>query len=144
MGKLGFDRFGWAGLGALSGLIVLAGATPALAGLEICNRGDRGSVRVAIAYPTGGKNWKTEGWLTLKDGECSTVLDGNLGNRYYYYFATTEQGYAWKGNARFCVSNRQFAFINAAQECQGLNSYWENFRELDTGRHSTDYRLNLE
>ncbi len=97
-----------------------------------------------LAYPTSKTNWTTQGWLSLDNGECSRMLEGKLENRYYYYFAVTEGGYAWKGVHRFCVSNRSFSFTNADKQCQGGNSHWENFRELDTGNNTTDYRLNLE
>ncbi|WP_421656012.1 DUF1036 domain-containing protein [Leptothermofonsia sp. ETS-13] len=119
-------------------------ATSAKTKLEICNRSDEGTVQVAIAYPNGKNGWNSQGWLSLKEGECSTMLEGNLTNRYYYYYAWADSAYSWKGEHRFCVSNRKFAFVNADRQCKGANSRWENFRELDTGRDATNFRLNLE
>ena len=133
-------------LGAIAASLVgcLAIPVPAMANLEVCNRSDRGRVVIAVAYPVNNNRWNTEGWLDLDDGECGTLINGKLTNRYYYYYAQTESQYSWKGNHRFCVSNREFVFADANKQCRGLNSRWENFRELDTGRDTTHYTLNLE
>jgi uncharacterized membrane protein len=72
------------------------------------------------------------------------MLEGKLANRYYYYFARTDNAYFWRGEHKFCVSNLEFSFADADKQCQGSNSRWENFRELDTGRAATNFRLNLE
>ncbi len=137
---------GWLGLVTIAaGTVgVLAVASPVKANLEVCNRSDRGRVMVAIAYPVAGNRWNAEGWLDLDDGECGTLVSGDLTNRYYYYFAQTAGQYFWKGNHRFCVSNRKFLFADADKMCKGINSRWENFRELDTGKDTTGYTLNLE
>lgn len=119
-------------------------ATSAKAHLEICNQSDQGTVHVAVAYPSGKNHWQSVGWLSLHQGECSTMLEGKLANRYYYYFARTDNAYFWRGEHKFCVSNLEFSFADADKQCQGSNSRWENFRELDTGRAATNFRLNLE
>ena len=122
----------------------LAFAAPAKAGLEFCNKGKQGTAFVAIAYPIGKGQWQTEGWLNLKEGECGTLIEGDLDNRYYYYFAETTGNYTWEGDQKFCVSSRKFTFANADTQCKGANSRWENFRELDTGKDATEFTLNLE
>lgn len=119
-------------------------ATPTKASLEICNRREKGTAYVAIAYPRTQNSWNTQGWLTLEHGECRTMLEGDLTNRYYYYFARTDTPYSWKGEHRFCVSDRGFAFTDADKQCKGAYSRWENFRELDTGKDTTNFTLNLE
>lgn len=136
---------GWIGLGALAlgAASSWALATPAKLGLEFCNRGQQGKTIVAVAYPDGNA-WVTEGWLEVNPGECRTGISKSLSNRYYYYFATTEKDYKWKGDRQFCVSQVKFTFTKADQQCQGANSRWENFRELDTGKDTISYTLNLQ
>jgi uncharacterized membrane protein len=138
--------YGLIGLTALAAGVVtnLAFANPLKTGLKVCNKSDRGTAVVAIAYPSGKNNWKSEGWLTLKQGECGTLIDSTLTNRYYYYFATTDNNYIWGGTHQFCISSEGFLFMDADKQCNGLRSRWENFRELDTGKDTTAFTLNLE
>ncbi len=142
MGKI----YGLIGLTALVAGVAsnLAFANPSATGLRICNKSDRGTAVTAVAYPSGKNTWKTEGWLTLKEGECGTIIDSKLNNRYYYYYATTDNNYTWGGNHQFCISMEGFVFDQADRTCQGLRSRWENFRELDTGKDTTAFTLNLE
>jgi uncharacterized membrane protein len=139
------NKLGWIGLGALAlgAVSSWALATPTKIGLEFCNRGNQGKTIVAVAYPDG-RNWVTQGWLELSEGECRTGLTKDLSNRYYYYFAITEKDYKWKGDRQFCVSKAKFTFAKADQQCLGANSRWENFRELDTGKDTIAYTLNLQ
>lgn len=118
-------------------------ADPATASLTVCNKSYRGNVYVAVAYPDGKGSWTTQGWFTLKQGECDDAIVGELKNQYYYYFADTDKDYKWQGTHAFCVSDRRFMFKNAAKQCSGANSRWEAFRELDTGKNSPNYTLDL-
>ncbi|UBF26749.1 DUF1036 domain-containing protein [Kovacikia minuta CCNUW1] len=142
MGKL----YGLIGLTALVAGIAtnLAFANSSGSGLKVCNKGERGTAVIAIAYPAGKNAWRSEGWLTLKEGECGTLLNRNLTNRYYYYYATTDNNYTWGGKHPFCISSEGFAFTDADKQCNGLRSRWENFRELDTGKDTTAFTLNLQ
>ena len=137
---------GWIGCGALAlgAVSSWALATPTKSGLEFCNRGSQGRSIVAVAYPDSSGGWITEGWLELNEGECRTGISKDLSNRYYYYFAVTEKDYKWKGDRQFCVSTVKFTFAKADQQCKGANSRWENFRELDTGKDTASYTLNLQ
>lgn len=135
--------FGAAAL--MTGLLsALAFAAPSKSGLVFCNRGNQGKIHVAIALPTDKDSWATQGWLDLAPGQCETAVPGRLTNRFYYYFAETDQNYTWHGGERFCVSNDQFTFLNADTECRGRSSRWARFRELDTGEDAESYLLNLE
>ncbi|MGA7935884.1 MAG: DUF1036 domain-containing protein [Kovacikia sp.] len=138
--------YGLIGLTALAAGVMtnLAFANANKMGLKVCNRSDRGTAVIAVAYPNGKNHWKSEGWLTLKPNECSTLIDSSLTNRYYYYYATTDNNYVWGGSHPFCISSEGFVFTNADKQCQGLRSRWENFRELDTGKDTTAFTLNLE
>lgn len=128
-----------------SGLFsALALAAPPKSGLVFCNRGNQGTVHVAVAFPAGKQGWNTEGWLSLEQGKCETAIAGKLANRFYYYYAETDRDYAWKGEQQFCISNSKFSFVNADTQCRGSSSHWAKFRELDTGLDAEGYTLNLE
>jgi len=135
-------------VGLLSHVALTAPSEPAMApggsGLGFCNRSNRGRVAIAVAYPVDEKKWKTEGWLSLDEQECSTIIHGELKNRYYYFFAESDDGYAWKGTHQFCVSDNSFTLIQADRECEGKEMRWAGFRELDTGRRVPSLMLNLE
>lgn len=117
---------------------------PGGSGLGFCNRSNRGRVAVAVAYPINEKNWKTEGWLSLDEQECSTIIQGELKNRYYYFLAESDDGYRWQGTHQFCVSDNSFTLIQSDRECQGQEMRWAGFREIDTGRRVPSLMLNLE
>lgn len=118
--------------------------SPVGGGLGFCNRSNRGRVSVAVAYPIDKNTWKTEGWLSLEEKECNTILPGELTNRYYYFLAESDSGYAWKGTHKFCVSDTSFVFLQSDKTCQGANVRWAGFRELDTGKKVQNLLLNLE
>jgi len=119
-------------------------AAPVGGGLGFCNHTRQGKVFVAIAYPTENNHWKTQGWLSLNEGECNTLIQGKLTNQFYYYLAESDQGPSWKGTHKFCVSDTSFVFSNADQECQGNSVRWAAFRELDTGKDVPNFMVNLE
>lgn len=135
-------------IGLLGNLAFISSSGPSTApiggGLGFCNRSKQGRIYVAIAYPQENNQWKTQGWLQLEEGECDTILQGTLQNRFYYFLAEADNGYSWKGSHKFCVSNTQFVFINADKECQGTDVRWTGFRELDTGKNVPNFMLNLE
>lgn len=119
-------------------------AAPIGGGLGFCNHTRQGKVFVAIAYPAENNQWKTQGWLSLEQGECNTLLQGTLKNRFYYYLAESDQGPSWKGSNKFCVSDTSFVFAEADKECQGTSVRWAAFRELDTGENVPNFMVNLE
>ncbi|EKQ68074.1 putative integral membrane protein [Leptolyngbyaceae cyanobacterium JSC-12] len=119
-------------------------AAPIGGGLGFCNRSKQGKLYVAIAYPVEDNQWKTQGWLQLNEGECDTIIQGTLTNRYYYYLAESDNGHSWKGTHKFCVSDTSFVFAVADKECQGTAVRWAGFRELDTGKNARNFMLNLE
>ncbi|NJP11045.1 MAG: DUF1036 domain-containing protein [Leptolyngbyaceae cyanobacterium RU_5_1] len=119
--------------------------SPAGGGLGFCNRSKQGKVYVAIAYPVEQGNWQTEGWLNLEEDECGTIVQGKLANRYYYFLAEADNGYAWKGTHKFCVSSTSsFVFKHADKQCQGSDVRWTGFREVNTGKNVQSFMLNLE
>ena len=135
-------------IGVLGNLAVRSSSYPSSApiggGLGFCNRTKQGKVFVAIAFPVEDKQWKTQGWLSLEENECGTIIQGPLTNRFYYYLAESDRGPSWKGTHKFCVSETSFVFTQADQECQGTSVRWAAFRELDTGSNVPNFMVNLE
>jgi len=135
-------------IGLVGNLALRSSSSPSSApiggGLGFCNRTKQGKVYVAIAYPTEENQWKTQGWLSLAEGECDTIIRGTLTNRFYYYVAESDQGPSWKGTHKFCVSDTSFVFTAADKECEGTSVRWAGFRELDTGKNVPNFMLNLE
>jgi uncharacterized membrane protein len=112
-------------------------ALQARAELNFCN-GSPLTIYAAVGEPDGG-GWRSRGWYKITPGECSTVIGGNLGNRYYYAYAESDRGARWKweGDAtRMCTSKPNAFTIqgyNCAQESHG-------FDEIDVaGSASFDY-----
>lgn len=135
-------------VGLVGNMTFMAPTVPSVApiggGLGFCNRAQQGRVYVAIAYPEASNQWKTQGWLSLAEGECGTLVQGTLTNRFYYYLAESDSGHAWKGTHKFCVGETRFVFTAADRECQGTEVRWAGFRELDTGKNVPSFMLNLE
>ena len=103
---------------------------PALAQLMFCN--DTSQVTsVAIGYSDDG-TWTSEGWWTIRPGDCSTVVAGDLPKRYYYWRPTTENGAFDAESYMFCTSKKVFT-IAGDSDCSGRGYDRHPFSELDTG-----------
>lgn len=91
--------------------------------LNFCN-GSPLTIYAAVGEPNGG-GWRSRGWYKITPGECSTVVGGDLGNRYYYGYAESDRGARWKweGDIRMCTSSPSaFAIqgFDCAQESHGF------------------------
>jgi uncharacterized membrane protein len=124
---------------ALSGFLLIE---PAEAGFRVCNRSNQ-RVDVAFGYPHQQFGWTSEGWWTIQSGECRTVMNGDLGNRYYYLYAQGAQGGRWQApdsqdGGYFCVQNEAFVFQNRtfqhgnAVNCEEHNLHDRHFLVIDT------------
>lgn len=113
-----------------AGILAFALWCPAArAELNFCNSTPL-TVQTALGEPVEGK-WLSEGWWSLKPGECATVLAGNLKNRYYYAFAETPGSkWKWTGDTPFCIRYGS-AFTLWDDSC-GADDY-RNFIKIDTG-----------
>lgn len=108
----------------------------ARAELEICN--DTGVSRdVAIGYSTGDDAWVSEGWWIVPTGECVTVTEGDLQQRYYYYRAVADAG-AIGGEYSFCVAQEVFT-IEGDSDCEARGYITADFAEIDTGPTALNY-----
>lgn len=120
----------------ISGLLA---SSQSYAWFKICNNSTAQSVSTAIAYSKDG-GWASQGWWTIPNGQCKTVVGGGrLGNRYYYV-----HGYAgsrvWGGNHKFCTVPFAFTLGNAQQCTDGT---MKSFAQVDTGNFDNfTYNLN--
>lgn len=127
------------------GLALLAGAatvmagvalSPAWAGLEICNHTDVHR-SVAIGYAQDDA-WISEGWWNLDPGQCAMPVAGDLGQRYYYYRAETEDGGFPGEGYTFCTEPGAFTIVGD-EGCEDRGYATEDFREIDTGEVATTF-----
>lgn len=114
------------------------------AGLEICNS-TQDPLSVAYMYLKNDE-WTTGGWRNIDSGQCREILSGNLKNRYYYYYATRDDGSIWAGNKddpSGCINQTKKFSMLADGPCDS-NSGNERvrFRKIDTGSQ-LDFRVNL-
>lgn len=139
-------------------VLIMGTARPAHAWFEVCNQSTQ-QADVAFAYldisdsrpidifgtrpPAAQRGWISEGWWTLKSGQCARVYPHELRvrNSYYYVYAKGKNGGIWSGKKSFCVTGSAFTLGAANQRCGG-NGYWKNFNEVFTG-NSRNYTYRL-
>ncbi|MEO0370826.1 MAG: DUF1036 domain-containing protein [Pseudomonadota bacterium] len=115
-------------------------ATPATAGLEICNATGQ-SQSVAIAQNVEG-TWVSQGWWNIEDGDCAWPIAESLLNRYYFYRAEVRDGVFPDQGYLFCVSDRTFT-ISQHAACRARGYDTAGFSRIDTGDTATHFRLTL-
>ena len=116
---------------ALAAGLLLAGASPALADLRMCNTtGSR--IGVALGY-RDAQGWVTEGWWNLAPRACETLLRGTLAARFYYVHAVDyDKGGEWTGKSIMCTRNKEFT-IRGIEDCLSRGYDRSGFFEVDTG-----------
>jgi uncharacterized membrane protein len=80
---------------------------------RFCNK-TRYKVYLAIAY-YGDKymGLVSEGWWTMKPGECKRVFDDDSYDNHRYYYAYNDDGnVTWSGEYKACVTNDKFTHKN--------------------------------
>jgi hypothetical protein len=96
-------------VGIVTGM-VLGLAPLAVAELRVCNRSaERAAVSIGYRHPQ--HDWVSEGWWIVPIGQCATVLRGDLGNEYYYFYALGSARGSWSGpptqrGGDFCIPRR--------------------------------------
>jgi uncharacterized membrane protein len=110
----------------------LAGAaTPALAGLNVCNKTAL-PVRTAVGR-FDGTNWTSQGWWTVQPKTCAGILTGPLQGRFYYLYASDGGAGTWDGKTHFCVApDKRFKSVGRA-DCAKRGFDRRGFFEVDTG-----------
>jgi uncharacterized membrane protein len=131
--------------------LLLASTAASQAGFRVCNKS---SVRmdVSIGYKDANYGWTSEGWWRIDSGDCQSIINGNLSNRYYYVYAAADDR-EWTGDkgqdgGYFCISARKYT-IHSDDYLSGdnLNCSEGGFKgvkfiEIDTG-NSVDFTENL-
>ncbi len=119
-------------LAALSlGFASLAAASPAHAGLNVCNKASA-PARAAVGR-FDGTNWTSAGWWTIAPNSCAGLLTGPLDARYYYLYATDGAAGTWEGGTHFCVAPDTKFTIPGRANCNQRGFDRRGFFEIDTG-----------
>jgi uncharacterized membrane protein len=122
-------------------MIVLTGQ-PANAGFRVCNQSDI-RISVALGRVDRARGWVAQGWWVIDAGQCASVYEADLDNRYYYLYAesTADGGKTtWSGKVPFCTQGQSFLLFqaqygkNTPEDCAkaGLDSV--NFNAVDVGQ----------
>lgn len=121
-------------------LLLCAASLPAHADLKLCNNTDS-RVGVALGYKDK-EGWATEGWWTVEQQKCLSLLKGNLIARYYYVFAVDyDKGGSWGGKSMMCTRDKVFT-IRGIEDCEGRGYTKTGFFEVDTGEEP-DWTVSL-
>jgi uncharacterized membrane protein len=121
-------------------LVLLFAPAIAAAELKLCNDHSE-TVYAAIAF-NNGENWLSQGWWTLEAGECDVAISEPLKNKYYYYFAQTQDRVLTSGQYAFCVENEVFDILGGHDSCAFIGYLSEQFEEIDIGDASS-HRISI-
>ena len=107
-------------------------ASPARADLRLCNQ-TSSRVGIALGY-RDALGWVTEGWWNLNGRGCETLLNGQLGGRFYYVYAIDyDRGGEWSGRSFMCTREREF-MIRGTEDCTARGFERSAVCEVDTGQ----------
>ncbi len=109
--------------------------------LHFVNRYPR-PVSICILWYNTGCNppWRKTGWWNVSSGGGVTPLTGNLNNRFYYFYAESNDGAYWgDANRRIAVTNNAF---NVCLDHIFQPNRIVPLREIDTGPYK-DFTVNL-
>ncbi|AKH99112.1 putative integral membrane protein [Hoeflea sp. IMCC20628] len=117
------------------GALTLAGVAEARADFRVCN-GTQSLVGGAIGYRTE-EGWVTEGWWQIPANSCATLIEGQMGSRYYYLYAEDAGGGGrWGGDINMCVADNEFRIVGV-EDCFARGFQRVGFKEYDTGRQGS-------
>jgi uncharacterized membrane protein len=87
-----------------------------------------------------GGNWRNRGWWGIDPGACVTVHSGIVSNvnRYWYYFAFSDDGRRWEGDFPTYVKDPEVFDLCDGLPTTALQQF--GFRQLDIG-DSDNYTL---
>ncbi|MEQ8306253.1 MAG: DUF1036 domain-containing protein [Hoeflea sp.] len=115
--------------------LLLVSANEAKADFRVCN-GTQSLVGGAIGYRTA-EGWVTEGWWQIPANSCATLIEGQLGSRYYYLYAEDAGGGGrWAGDINMCVADNEFRIVGV-EDCFARGFQRVGFKEYDTGRQGS-------
>lgn len=112
-------------------LALTCAASPALAGLSVCNKGKH-PARVALGR-FDGRDWMSEGWWNVAPGKCADLIRAPLDARYYYLYGTDNASGVWDGGTAFCTAPAGKFSIPGRADCARRGYDLRRFFQVDTG-----------
>ena len=137
---------------AIAAAAALFTITASRAELQVCNKSSE-RLSVSVGYNHSEFGWTSEGWWRVPLGECSTIIKGELGSRYYYIYATGHKGGTWSGPKKqdggfFCITKEKYTFHNREYQkgdtinCERRSLQTKKFSIIDTDNNA-DFTYNL-
>jgi uncharacterized membrane protein len=125
------------------------GGRQADAGFRVCNQ-DNQRISVAMGYVDHVRGWMAEGWWVIGPGECTSIHEADLDNRYYYLYAKSTDGgkSTWSGDVPFCIQDRKFLLLqaqygkNTRDDCAKAGLDFAQFVTVEVG-HDTNHTHNF-
>ena len=120
-------------------------------GLIMCNKTDY--LVWAATGTVREDSFESRGWHRIDAKDCAQVINGNLDDKYYFYYAeaVTDTGrqavragrpVLWQGDFTMCTKSTRFV-INNREDCQARGLDPAKFRRIDTGT-ARKWRVNLD
>lgn len=121
--------------------VTFAGGQQAHAGFRVCNHADH-RINAAIGYVDHVRGWVAEGWWGINVGQCQSVYDADLDNRYFYLYAKSVDGgtATWTGDVPFCIQDQKFTLLqaqyakNTRDDCAAAGLASAQFLTVDVGQ----------
>lgn len=127
-------------LAGFAAFMAMAATSPARAELRVCNE-TANLISVALGY-RAERGWMSEGWWQTPPGDCRTLYQGDLQQRFYYLYAVDDiGGGAWDGQVFMCTRDETFT-IFGVEDCLARGYERTGFFEIDTQNRS-DWTLQL-
>ena len=117
-------------------------ASPASAGLKLCNR--TSYVLYSATGFTQDASAITQGWVRILPGTCQTAIKEPLTAKKYFVYARTSLAHsgtsrAWGGTQTLCVKDATFALRTplTSSRCPADDTFELPFAEIDTHREKS-------
>jgi uncharacterized membrane protein len=127
------------------------GGQPAHADFRICNDASL-PVEATFGFFDKERGWIGRGWLVLNVGQCKNAINGELWNRYYYWYAwaqdKNQMEHRWTGDTPFCIKFGGYKIEQAQYggrseaECGSAGLLVRNHRRVDVNG-AKDYTLRI-
>ncbi|MGC6534647.1 MAG: DUF1036 domain-containing protein [Parvibaculales bacterium] len=139
------------GADLLSALVRTARDEAGRRGLSLCNQS------AFLVWAASGMlrddRFESRGWTRVPAGACAQLINQNLNDRYYFYYAEAvdEKGRpvmeagrqkVWSGDIGLCTKSTRFV-ITGDNDCQARGFDRRGFAQIDTGS-ARQWKVNLE
>ncbi len=118
----------------LAALLGIAFTMPVHAALDVCNKAKH-PAKVALGR-FDGRTWMSEGWWTIRPGNCALLIKTALDARYYYLYGTDTESGVWDGGTSFCTAARENFSISGQGDCARRGYDRKRFFLIDTGNNA--------